>query len=91
MCKEQEKYIYKSFYSIAVTLILYLILAASVFLKSLSGLSMRKVIGAIANLNLSFLKMGFYNLRDSGSVPWTILNFGGKSPAYYLLSKTNNK
>ena len=39
----------------------------------------------------SNLKMGFSNLRDSGSVPWTILNFGGKSPAYYLLSKTNNK
>ena len=28
--------------------------------------------------------MGFSNLRDSGSVPWTILNFGGKSPAYFV-------
>ena len=37
------------------------------------------------------LKMGFSNLCNSGSVPWTILNFSGKSPAYYLLSKTNNK
>ena len=43
------------------------------------------------NTSFHLLKMGFSNLRDSGSVPWTILNFGGKSPAYYLLSKTNNK
>ena len=32
--------------------------------------------------------MGFSNLRNSGSVPLTILNFGGKSPAYYKLLVT---